>query len=479
MKRFIGVLLAAVLIFAGGAVSVFADTTGEGEGQILKINISNICTLLWAGEKPQFSAEIDPDVLSKINVEEKWIGLNELTVSGDNIALENGTYRYELKLSTKEGFSFSNDLKVYYQGIDGRYEMKYTFPPGEDANHTMIVTGDFDNIIAASPLKIDVGKLLAYILSGDYSKAVDFILDEGLHFSDNVSVEGVYPVSDDKYSYELVLKTKEGFHFCNKLDFIYDGEKYGYTIDYDYDLLEKNHKLIIRVGDEKKTEPEPAEPATDLRPGTGAEDADRIIRKSAGESDPKGTVYSKLKLRSKYQTNNAIKLNWQKLSKAKMYVIYGNKCGSSTKPKRIAVTTGNAMTIKSISGKNLKKGTYYKFIIVALDKNGKVVSTSRLIHVATKGGKAGNHKSVTVSKSIITKAQKLKKGKTLKLNARAVALSTKQPVKKHAALRYESTNKSIATVSKNGTVTAKKKGTCYIFAYAQNGIFRKIKVVVR
>lgn len=84
--------------------------------------------------------------------------------------------------------------------------MKYAFPPGEDANHTMIVMGDFDNIIAASPLKIDVGKLLAYIISGDYSQAIDFILDEGLHFSDNVTVDDVYPVSDDKYSYELVLR---------------------------------------------------------------------------------------------------------------------------------------------------------------------------------------------------------------------------------------------------------------------------------
>lgn len=143
MKKIIGVLLVAVLIFAGGLVSVYAEDAAGGEEQIFEINISNICTLLWVGEKPQFSAEIDPDILSKINIEEKWIGLNELTVKGDNIALENGDYKYQLKLSTKEGFAFSNDLKVYYQGIDGKYEMQYEFPPGEDSNHTMIVKGIF------------------------------------------------------------------------------------------------------------------------------------------------------------------------------------------------------------------------------------------------------------------------------------------------------------------------------------------------
>ena len=117
--------------------------------------------------------------------------------------------------------------------------------------------------------------------------------------------------------------------------------------------------------------------------------------------------------------------------------------------------------------------------MVALDRNGKVLSTSRQIHVATRGGKVGNHKSVTVKKSVINKAKKLKKGKTLKLNAKAVAQSKKLKVKKHVAVRYESTNKKIATVSKSGRIKAKKKGSCYVYAYAQNGVYKKIKVTVK
>ena len=46
-------------------------------------------------------------------------------------------------------------------------------------------------------------------------------------------------------------------------------------------------------------------------------------------------------------------------------------------------------------------------------------------------------------------------------------------------IRYLSTNKKIATVTKGGKIKAKKKGTCYIYVYAHNGISKKIKVIVR
>ncbi len=52
-------------------------------------------------------------------------------------------------------------------------------------------------------------------------------------------------------------------------------------------------------------------------------------------------------------------------------------------------------------------------------------------------------------------------------------------MKKHVAVRYESTNTKIATVSKAGVVKAKAKGTCYFNAYAQNGVAKKIKVTVK
>ena len=235
-------------------------------------------------------------------------------------------------------------------------------------------------------------------------------------------------------------------------------------------------------GEEIKPEPAP-EPGSDpnqkgkdgtaVGEGASAAAAEIAITSMKSDTDLKGAVFSKLMLKSTKQTNTSIKLTWKKVTGAKTYVIYGNKCGKTYKPKRLGKSTGSTKTIK-----NLKKGTYYKFIIVALNKNNKVVSTSKVIHVATKGGKAGNNKSVTVKKTVIAKAKKLKKGKSLKLNAKAVKAS-KLAVKNHRAVSYESSNPKIATVSKKGVVKGKKKGTCYIYAYAQNGVAKKIKVVVR
>lgn len=166
---------------------------------------------------------------------------------------------------------------------------------------------------------------------------------------------------------------------------------------------------------------------------------------------------------------------------AKKYVVYGNQCGKTKRMQRLTETGKNKLTFKklTVNGKTIKvkKGTYYKFVVLAIDKNDRVVSTSKVVHVATKGGKVGNHKKVT------TKAKKnkvtLKKGKSFKLKAKAVPASKKLKVKNHRAIAYESSDPATASVDKKGVIKAKKKGVCYVFAYAQNGVFQKIKVTVK
>jgi hypothetical protein len=245
--------------------------------------------------------------------------------------------------------------------------------------------------------------------------------------------------------------------------------------------------------DGQKTNPTPVTPTTDpskdptkmgidgtpVGYGASLAAADKAITSMTNDNDLPGMAFSKLTLRSPKQGKSSIKLSWTKPANATSFVIYGNNCGKANKPKKLATVTGTSKTMKDIAGKKLKKGKYCKFIVVALDSKNMVVSTSKIIHVATKGGKVGNHKSVTVKKSVIKKAKKLKVGKSLKLNAKAVPQSKKLKVKKHVAVRYESTDSAIATVSKKGVVKAKKKGTCSVYAYAQNGVFKKIKVVVK
>jgi len=40
-------------------------------------------------------------------------------------------------------------------------------------------------------------------------------------------------------------------------------------------------------------------------------------------------------------------------------------------------------------------------------------------------------------------------------------------------------NSKIASVNSGGKVTAKEKGTCYIYVYAHNGVSRQVRIAVR
>ena len=206
--------------------------------------------------------------------------------------------------------------------------------------------------------------------------------------------------------------------------------------------------------------------------------ADEAIRETDDEEGPAGTKFSKLRLKTTKQTSSSITIKWVQIKGAKKYVIYGAKCGKSM--KKITTSTLDSRVIHVVSGDgvSLKKGTYYKFIVVALDGNDKVVSTSKVIHVVTKGGTYGNYSKVTVSKAIVTKAQSMKVGGKLSLRAKAVKASGVK-VRTHRVLKYESSNKKIATVSSKGIIRAKAKGTCYVCAYTQDGTYRRVKVVVK
>ena len=62
---------------------------------------------------------------------------------------------------------------------------------------------------------------------------------------------------------------------------------------------------------------------------------------------------------------------------------------------------------------------------------------------------------------------------------KAKQIKEKLPIKYHTNIKYESTDKSVATVSKTGVIKAKKKGIAYIYVYAQNGINKRVKVTVK
>jgi uncharacterized protein YjdB len=90
--------------------------------------------------------------------------------------------------------------------------------------------------------------------------------------------------------------------------------------------------------------------------------------------------------------------------------------------------------------------------------------------------KYSNTKSIQLNKTKVT----LKAGKTFKLKAKESAEGqTSKKVKHHRSLSYESSDKSVATVSAKGVIKAIKKGKCTIYVYAQNGVCKKVNVTVK
>ena len=192
-----------------------------------------------------------------------------------------------------------------------------------------------------------------------------------------------------------------------------------------------------------------------------------------GDGDYKGTNFGLLRAQTTKLKKNSVTVKWNKVKNADGYIVYGAKCGAKSKYKVLKVVSGKTT---SYTHKKLKKGTYYKYNIVAFKYvNGVKVTlaASKKIHATTLGGKYGVAKAVKLNKSKV----KIKKGKTFKIKASEIKKDKK--IKRHRAICYESSNTKIATVNSKGKIKAKKKGKCTIYVYAQNGVYKTVKVTVK
>ena len=222
-----------------------------------------------------------------------------------------------------------------------------------------------------------------------------------------------------------------------------------------------------------------------IQPGANMKAVEKFLLNRKSDTDPAGSTVAPLKVKSTKQTKKSIKVAWAKVKGAAKYVLYGNECGKTKKVKKIKLLKGKSLNVKKIGGKKLKKGKYHKFIVIAYNAKNKVVAVSKYIHVATKGGKVGNHKRVDVKIKKGKKWKKIKKatvkkGKKLRLKAVAIKAGGKKiKVKKHRKVIFESSNTKIAKVTKKGVVKGVKKGKAKIHAYAQNGVLRTITVTVK
>ena len=198
------------------------------------------------------------------------------------------------------------------------------------------------------------------------------------------------------------------------------------------------------------------------------------VKKIKKDGNASGSVFGTLSARVSKAGRTSITLKWNKVSGADGYIIYGNKCGTKYKFTKVATVKKTKTTYAK---KKLKKGTYYKFIVAAYKKvNGKqvILSTSKTLHAVTSGTKYVNPKSLKVNATRVT----LNQGTTYSLKATEVIQKAKKS-KKHRRVAFESSNSQVASVSSGGTVTAKRRGSCTIYVYAQNGIYKKVQVTVK
>ena len=198
----------------------------------------------------------------------------------------------------------------------------------------------------------------------------------------------------------------------------------------------------------------------------------------------KTTGFRRLRARSVKQTKTSVTLQWNIIKDADGYFVYGNRCNTGTKSykyRKLATITGG--DISTWTQKDLKKGTYYKYVVKAYRMvNGKkvVTDTSISVHAVTGGGKYGNAKAVSVTqignKKNVSKIT-LKMGKTAQIKAKEVKKDKK--IARHRKLCYESSNTKVATVTPDGLIRATGKGTCTIWVYAQNGVYKALKITVK
>ena len=207
-----------------------------------------------------------------------------------------------------------------------------------------------------------------------------------------------------------------------------------------------------------------------LAKGAAEASVDQLITSSKTSASVKGATTTPLKPQVKTEFTNKATITWTKVKGAKKYVVYGGLTGKTTKYTKLGTTTKNTFTAKK-----LKKGKQYSYMVVAFDKNGKMISASTTINGFTKGGKYTD-----VSKVKLTSKSKvvLKKGKksTIKVT---LEKADKKLKLKSKSLKYVSSNSKVVTVNSKGKITAKKKGKATIYVIAKNGKLAKVTVTVK
>jgi uncharacterized protein YjdB len=202
-----------------------------------------------------------------------------------------------------------------------------------------------------------------------------------------------------------------------------------------------------------------------------------ITAKPVQPAQPSGTLI----LRTLSSGQTSLKLKWKLMQNVDGYEIGYQKSTFSKKgDKKTYIDVAGNKTYRYVI-KNLDKNTLYKVWIKAYvmkDGEKQYVKTSPLTRSFTGygTGKYTNAARLRVNTTMVN----LTAGDTQKITATVIGKDTSKKLEpKSAALRYLSEETSVAKVSKNGTITGVKAGTCTIYVLSGNGLSKKVTVTVK
>lgn len=193
---------------------------------------------------------------------------------------------------------------------------------------------------------------------------------------------------------------------------------------------------------------------------------------TSGDEKAENAINSRLDATWK---GSEIRFVYGPVSEAGSFEIYAGYTGEQV--QKIGTAKSNIFKIKNLDGKKLEKNKIVMLYVIA--KNGdSTVAQSLDLYVAGPGNKYTNTKKIKISRN----SYSLKKGKSKKLSPRLVLKNSNKkrlPDKYAPKFRYQSTNTKIATVSRKGKVTAKKKGNCKVYIFAANGMTKTVNIKVK
>ena len=200
----------------------------------------------------------------------------------------------------------------------------------------------------------------------------------------------------------------------------------------------------------------------------------------ADQSKLSGKAVYRLKLPIFFATGkaqkNSIVVSWRKYPGAAGYDVFWHYCDGSINYKKAGTVKNGKL---SMTHKNLRSNREYKYFVAAykMVKGRKIyIAKSNEMHVAMKQARTTNAVSIKVNRTTVI----LKPGKTFRLKCQLTGENRKKKLISHSSsYRYYTTNSKIATVSQNGVIRAKAKGSCSIYILASNGVYKRVTVKVK